>query len=582
MASTVPMRDWPLVELAPQKILLDPQNPRIDANPRMSQATLRELLVQYGKVMDLVHSISVDGILPAETIIIVKEDRQDVVVEGNRRVCACQLILDPSTRPPGYKKGFPTATEDALESIAKIKAVRAPDRAAAERLITKKHTMPGILQWGPMAKQRRIWRLVETGTAISDIAEQFAMKKGAVLETLRERSILERARNLKCWTKSERDRLQDPNLRINPLTRFFELKNVKSILGVSFDAQGEIISLLENSLLDEAFERLTRELLLGGKESLKTRGTAATVFPKVFGGHPKLMALLDPGPTRPNGGPPPAGDGPPNPSPNQGGGNSSPPSPGEHPPSGPSPSPGGSSLGGPASARSLPTSTAASPSKPSPGEPSPGEPSSGESPSDNPPPGVDPRGEPPLGGPPTNASKGGKPKPKQDVFFESLQCHVSDQGLIRVTKEIATISASLKTYPTAATFLLRALLERSLWWCIEQKKLQPDLRNSLRQKPPPQTPSSFLPGSPSPHQQSPQVKDPGLEAVIRYCLKNHQKIFVDNRVQGVLSYLMNEKIFLDMVIHGRWMHADEATLRTIANRSRPVFQMILDGTVLTP
>jgi hypothetical protein len=577
----------------------------------MSQATLRELLVEYGKVMDLVQSIAADGILPAENIIVVKEDRHDVVVEGNRRVCACQLILDPSTRPPGYKKGFPTVAEDALATISKLKAIRAPDRAAAERLITKKHTMPGILQWGPMAKQRRIWRLIETGTSIPDVAEQFGMKKGDVLETLRERNILERAKHLKCWTKSEREQLQDPNLSVNPLTRFFELKGVKSTLRLRFDTQGEIVTALEASLLDDAFERLTRELLLGGKGSLKTRGTAATIFPKVFAGHPKLMALLDPAHT-----PPPAGEGQPNPNPNEGNG-TSPPPPGEAPPGEPAPGapaptdpaagspPPGESPGEPGNRPGGAGEPGESPGEPpfgnrpgdpppgnSPGGPppgnSPGDPPPGNSPGDPPPgnsPGDPPPGNPPLSGPPTNTSKGGKPKPKPDVFFESLQCTVPDQGLLRVTKEIASISSSLKTYPTAATFLLRALLERALWYCIEQKRLLPDLRNFVKQKPPSQNLPPPPPGSPPPPeqpQQPAQIKDPGLEAIIRYCLKNHTKIFADNRVQGVLSYLMNEKIFMDMVIHGRWMHADEVTLKTIANRSRPVFQMILDGSAIAP
>jgi len=575
MASKAPMRDWPLVELAPQKIQLDPQNPRIDATLKTSQPKLRELLLEYAKVMELVQSLALDGILPAENIIVVREGGQDVVIEGNRRVCACQLILDPACRPPGFKKNFPVVSEEAFASILKLKAIRAPSREAAERLITKKHTAPGIQQWGPVAKQRRISRLIQTGSSILDVAEQFGMKSSEVLKLVREFNLLERARRLKCWSKEDRERLDDPTLKVNPFTRFFSLGGAKEVLRLSFDDEGGIITTLESSLLDLAFELIARELLLGGKESLGTRATSEDVFSKVFLGHPKLQALQTNRPQKPTEAPknvkggPRQGDAPPPPPPP--GGTNNPP-----PPGGP---------GGP----------------PPPGGP---------------------------GGPPDGGAPGGKPsKPKADIFFESLRCLVADQSLVRVTKEIAGISSSLKTYPTAATFLLRALLERALWFCIEKKGLEGDLRNFLRQKPPkpppgnpPPPPSGNLPppgnppppgdapsdppppgdspppgnppppgdspppGNPPPPQTepTPQVKDPGLEAVVRYCLKNHTRIFVDTRVEGVLNHMMSQKAFMDMVIHGKWMHADEASLRTIANKTRTTFQKILDGSALIP
>jgi hypothetical protein len=39
---------------------------------------------------------------------------------------------------------------------------------------------------------------------------------------------------------------------------------------------------------------------------------------------------------------------------------------------------------------------------------------------------------------------------------------------------------------------------------------------------------------------------------------------------------------MDLVIHGRWMQADEAKLRMVASHSRPTIQKILDRTALVP
>ena len=65
-------------------------------------------------------------------------------------------------------------------------------------------------------------------------------------------------------------------------------------------------------------------------------------------------------------------------------------------------------------------------------------------------------------------------------------------------------------------------------------------------------------------------------------MKNHTRIFADSRVEGVLNHMMSQKSFMDMVIHGKWMHADEATLRSIANKTRTILQKILDGSALIP
>lgn len=69
---------------------------------------------------------------------------------------------------------------------------------------------------------------------------------------------------------------------------------------------------------------------------------------------------------------------------------------------------------------------------------------------------------------------------------------------------------------------------------------------------------------------------------MKFCLANHTRIFSESNVQRVLNHLWTDNAFLNMVIHGRWMLADEHTLKSIALRSRAVLQKILDNKALLP
>src|SRR5581483_7596253 len=68
-------------------------------------------------------------------------------------------------------------------------------------------------------------------------------------------------------------------------------------------------------------------------------------------------------------------------------------------------------------------------------------------------------------------------KAKADNFFESLDCPISDNQLIILSKEIKNID--YRFYKTSASFLLRAILERTLDWCVAEKKLIKSSENTL-------------------------------------------------------------------------------------------------------
>src|SRR5207248_2486234 len=89
-------------------VRLDPLNPRVDVPTHASQDVIRTALLQTEDVQQLAEGIVENGgMLPGERIIVLEEDGHHVVLEGNRRVCACQLLLDRSLIPAGSRSKFP-------------------------------------------------------------------------------------------------------------------------------------------------------------------------------------------------------------------------------------------------------------------------------------------------------------------------------------------------------------------------------------------------------------------------------------------------------------------------------------------
>ena len=236
-----PSKRWSKALISPLDIALDRDNPRINVETDDKESDIIRKLILHEDVQDLARKIAKTGLLPGERIIVVQEQGQWVVLEGNRRICACKLLLSNQLVPPEFRKTFPkisTASEIAL--IEKVDADVAPNRKAAEPILTLRHTESGVRKWKPVARMRRVRRLLDEGFTVEQIATETNSSVGGIRKTIREYRLLQLAVNLTRLTASERNKLDDPDLRTNPYTRFFELSGVKEYLGVSFDGSGDI------------------------------------------------------------------------------------------------------------------------------------------------------------------------------------------------------------------------------------------------------------------------------------------------------------------------------------------------------
>jgi membrane-bound inhibitor of C-type lysozyme len=460
MAKSPDKNAWGKSNLATASILLDSQNPRIDAVAKTGQEQLRLLLLSTEKVVELANSIVRSGALFAgERIIVLRQGQRHIVLEGNRRVTACQVLLNPNLAPLEYRRRLllPLSAE-LKQKIGEMEADVAPNREAAEAIITRRHTQPGIEQWSPIAKQRRIARMIESGATIEDVMERFDMTKGSVTRIVRDHEVLRQVKSLETWSADELKRLDDPKLTTNPFTRFFTLKGAKQTLGINFDKNGVLTSSLDKPQFMSAMELLARELLLPGQPAegtrLNTRAKPEEVFQKVFKGNRELESLLT---------------------------------------------------------RKI-----------------------------------------------KQAKTKGPLSAKADNFFESLRCTIPDDQLINLTKEISAID--YRYFKTAASFLVRALLERTLDWCIQKYGLTKELMKEY-------------------NLQAKRNRDPGLDFKLDFCKKHHDRMFLGN-VSRNFGQWKQIKDLNDLVIHGKWAQASVPSLEQAASTIRPFIKNIFNGTAL--
>jgi hypothetical protein len=254
---------WVQKKLNPLRIILDPQNPRIEVPDGANQTKIRNKLLDYGKVITLANSIiSFGGLLPGERIIVCKEGNRYTVLEGNRRVCACQIILDSSLLPRKYKRSLKRVPSEVRTNIEKIRAEVAPTRDDAEPVITVRHTVAGVETWNTRAKMRRASRLLEQGYNIDDIAEKLSAPKTTIREAIREYRLFHYAVNLGGWSDQELESLMDEGLQTNPFTRFFNLRGVKDKLGLFFDENDHPKTTLSQEIFDKQIKHIARSFLV--------------------------------------------------------------------------------------------------------------------------------------------------------------------------------------------------------------------------------------------------------------------------------------------------------------------------------
>ena len=187
------------------ELVFDIKNPRLseyDLGPKSSEDDIIKVLWDAMDVRELVLSIEASGYFLHEPILVAQENGENVVIEGNRRLAAVKLLLDPMLAET-LNLSVPTITEEAKEALRELPAIT-DTREKAWRYLGFKH-VNGPAKWSSYAKSRYIADVHrDYKVSLEDIARQIGDTHRTVQRLYRGLMVIEQAERMKVFDREDR------------------------------------------------------------------------------------------------------------------------------------------------------------------------------------------------------------------------------------------------------------------------------------------------------------------------------------------------------------------------------------------
>ena len=277
--------------ISPFDLTLDKQNPRFVVLDEANEEAIRKYMAMYEDVCQLAEGINNNkGLLLGERIVIIQENNQNIVMEGNRRTVALQFLLDKSLIPDGFQHKIPTVTQETLSNITNIEVDIAPTRQYAIALMSKRH-IEGVKEWKPLAKKQFFATMFMNGNPITELSKRTGIRASDIRKDIRDYKLL-----LSVSKKYKQDHPDfdedlitykiDPFLRIliaGQLVKPGLNKSPSEILKIKYDIQENTLSDLPGDMFEKILEMIFKTTIVD--KMITTRNTLFDIL--------SIKALLD-------------------------------------------------------------------------------------------------------------------------------------------------------------------------------------------------------------------------------------------------------------------------------------------------
>ena len=193
-------------EINPMKVsdltfdLKNPRLPEFDLTDNATETEVIKVLWEAMDVREVVMSIAASGFYSYEPLIVAQEGGQNIVIEGNRRLAAVKILLNPVLAE--NLKDLPVITEDAKKALQELPTVRGT-REDAWRYLGFKH-VNGPAKWSSYAKSRYIADVHRNfGIKLEDIAKQIGDTHRTVQRLFRGLMVIEQAERMKVFRRED-------------------------------------------------------------------------------------------------------------------------------------------------------------------------------------------------------------------------------------------------------------------------------------------------------------------------------------------------------------------------------------------
>ena len=182
----------------------DLDNPRLvefDLSPNATEDEVIQILWEAMDVKEVMMSIAASGFFPHEPLIIAEEKGKNVVIEGNRRLAAVKVLLNPEVAK-SYAQKVPPLTDGEKTALTELPAVIG-SREGAWRYLGFKH-VNGPAKWSSYAKSQYIADVHRKfNIGLEDIARQIGDTHKTVQRLYRGLMVIEQAEQMKVFNRED-------------------------------------------------------------------------------------------------------------------------------------------------------------------------------------------------------------------------------------------------------------------------------------------------------------------------------------------------------------------------------------------
>ncbi len=220
------------------ELSFDVKNPRLVEFGLTFASTETEVLRILWDAMDVAEltlSIAASGFFSHEPMIVAQERGKYVVIEGNRRLAAVKLLLDPALAAE-LKANVPAIGEKSKKDLQELPTLLST-REAAWRYLGFKH-VNGPARWSSYAKAKYIADVHRNfGVALPDIANQIGDTHRTVQRLYRGLMVVEEAERMGVFSRED---CWNYRFYFSHLYASLERPNINEFLGL--EAESEEIS----------------------------------------------------------------------------------------------------------------------------------------------------------------------------------------------------------------------------------------------------------------------------------------------------------------------------------------------------
>lgn len=217
-------------KLPVSELNFDIHNPRMvefdEINPQTTEGQIIQILWEAMDVRELVMSIAASGYFKNEPLIVAREKGRNIVIEGNRRLAAVKIILNPQL----IDAEIPEVDQSIKESLREV-PVMITTREKAWCYLGFKH-VNGPAKWNSYAKAKYIVQVHDDfGIPLDDIAHQIGDTHKTVQRLYRGLMVIEQAETENKFSREDtkRDHFAFSHiytgLQYNGISQFLNLKD---------------------------------------------------------------------------------------------------------------------------------------------------------------------------------------------------------------------------------------------------------------------------------------------------------------------------------------------------------------------